>query len=238
MIVKELWLSEEENDIDAKDKIQDVNVEKRLYSTSDAKLRFEFYLQKDEKYYAIFRFDTTLFRTLPLKSYAAGFIETALISSLDRLSKYNFTNISNTKTPLSLTDIYNYNNRRFEYPILKDTSFKKGVYASFEEFKNNNPSIPEFEVKKGKLGDVLYVKMENGESVASRSVWGYCDGKKLYIKTGDNYYQLYRIDNSFYFNGSKEISRKERRGQYNEKYITYRNILSPLKLNIETGNIY
>lgn len=237
MVVKELWLSEEDTDMDDKDKIQDFD--QRLYPTSYVKCKFEFYLKKGEKYFALYRFDTSLLKTLPLKLYAAEHIKDAVISSLNKASTYDFQGISKTKTPAAMSSIEKYNNNRFNLPILKDTSFKKGVYMSFNDFKNNNPSITEFEIKKGRLGDALYTKSEDGKWVVNRTVWGYCFENNLFIKSGDNYFQLQRIGNSYYFNGSKGLLRYN----YNNKNTTeiekrYINMLSPLKLDITTGTIY
>ncbi|MEJ7738217.1 MAG: hypothetical protein WKF97_12385 [Chitinophagaceae bacterium] len=236
LVVKELWASEEDTDRDPEDKMNDFN--ERLFPTSDVKVRFEFYLREAERYFAICRFDTVLLRTLPLKTYAAEYIKTAVTLGLKKVARYNFTNISKTKTPAAMSAILNYNNSRFRLPILNDTSLKKGVYLSFEEFKNNNPSITEFEIKRGKLGDALYIRSDDGKWVVSRSVWGYSEENKAFIKSGDNYYQLHRIGNAYYFNGSREITRYDYYKSRGSKETRYINLLSPLKLDIETGNVY
>jgi hypothetical protein len=108
---------------------------------------------------------------------------------------------------LSLTDIITFNKRNLNLPILNESILKKGAYASYEEFKNNNPSIKEYQYKKGEMGDFLYVK-ENGVEHPDRTVWGFCDGTNIYINSADKFSLLVREGNTFYFNGIKSISKK------------------------------
>ncbi len=250
LVVKELWLSEEDTDYDSKDKIQDVD--EKLYPESHIKVKLDFYLKKDDAFYPLYRFDSSLTKTLPLKDYASEHIQDALHAGIAKIQQYNLANIPATKTALTLSDILHYNDGRFGLSILKDTVKKMGVYASYEDFKANSPSIEEYEIKRGKLGDELYTKSQDGRWLVTRSAWGYCDGSTCYIKSGENYFELIRVENSYYFYGSKVLSRAEvmnnsyRRNNYgsydyqkNSSGIkSYRNLLSPLKLNIETGTIY
>lgn len=250
LVVKELWLSEEDTDYDSKDKIQDTD--EKLFPESHIKATFDFYVKEGDRYYPLYRFDSSLAKTLPLKDYAFEHIQNALKVSFDKIPPYNLPNIVKTKTSLTLSGIQNYNDDRFQMSILKDTSCKTGIYVSFDEFKANNPSIQEYEIKRGKLGDELYTKLQDGRWVVTRSAWGYCDGRTSYIKSGDNYFELIRIENSYYFYGSKVIARREvMNNSNNHNYLLnfdyqrntggkkrYTNPLSPRKLNIETGNTY
>jgi hypothetical protein len=237
LVVKELWLTEEFPEMNDKDNIKDID--QGLFTESRVKARFEFYLRAAEKYYAIYRFDTSFRKTLPLKISAHEHIANALTLSLRKLLNYNFEDISKNKKAATINEISEFNNSRFNLAIFKDTSFKRGVYISLEEFKNNNPSITEFEIRKGKLADALYTKSENGTWAINRSVWGYCDENKLYIKSGENFYHLHKVENSFYFQGSREIQRfyMENESARGGRAVYY-NTLSPLKLNVESGKIY
>ena len=62
-------------------------------------------------------------------------------------------------------------------PILEDSLQAPGVYLSFEEFKNNNPSIKDFEVTKDKLNDIITTKETNGRQMPPSFAWGYSVGK-------------------------------------------------------------
>ena len=77
--------------------------------------------------------------------------------------------------------------------ITDDTIFlKKGIYKTFDEFRHNSPSIPmEYEVLWGKImygglegiyNDTLYnLKIDKTKAKQIGNVWGFCDGKNIYI---------------------------------------------------------
>jgi hypothetical protein len=77
------------------------------------------------------------------------------------------------------------------------TSYKKGLYKTFEEFKTNSPSIPLTQevissnvvwtdvlhlVMYGlKNNPVYYLKIEKEETKKIGFIWGFCDGKNVYV---------------------------------------------------------
>jgi len=72
-----------------------------------------------------------------------------------------------------------------------NVTLKKGIYKTFEEFKNNSPSIPlEYEILWGKIlygglelaNDTLYnLKIDKDKAEQIGLVWGFCDGNHAYI---------------------------------------------------------
>jgi hypothetical protein len=76
---------------------------------------------------------------------------------------------------------------------------------TFDEFKNNAPSEKNFELKKGKAADVLYIRRQNGNEFPERNVWGYCDGKNSFIKSANNFFLLQLRGNAFYIYGAKNM---------------------------------
>ena len=79
-----------------------------------------------------------------------------------------------------------------QYPILNDSIKKPGIYKTFDEFKNNSPSIPlnytilskrnTLFTNWGKESINTYaVKMPIEESRAIGSVFGFCDGFYFYV---------------------------------------------------------
>jgi hypothetical protein len=72
-----------------------------------------------------------------------------------------------------------------------NVTLKKGIYKTFEEFKNNSPSIPlEYEILSGKIvyagfeihNDTLYnLKVDKDKANEIGLIWGFCDGKHAYI---------------------------------------------------------
>jgi hypothetical protein len=80
------------------------------------------------------------------------------------------------------------NNNRFQVPVLNNTGFKRGVYLTFKEFKNNDPAYTDFTVQKSELTDELYTKDSTGKETLTRNVWGYCDGVNIFMRSADNFF--------------------------------------------------
>ena len=71
----------------------------------------------------------------------------------------------------------------------------------------NAPSLTEYELRRGKFGDILYVK-EKGIEYPERNEWGFCNGTDLFINSTDKYSKLIKQQHSFYFAGIKGITKK------------------------------
>ncbi|MCD2425470.1 hypothetical protein LQ567_21985 [Niabella pedocola] len=78
-----------------------------------------------------------------------------------------------------------------QYPVLEQTSYKRGLYRNFEEFKNNNPSLPLtyqifsedtkpslFDKRVQRLYE-LEIRKKEGRKIGP--VFGFCDGTYIYI---------------------------------------------------------
>lgn len=181
-------------------------------------VKIEYYLQKDSFFTPLYRFDSIITLKQRLRNNADDYVSTALKLSLSKLFTLNLNEALLSKKKITLNDILRVNRQTHDLPIYTSSINKKGVYKTFAEFKMNNPSIEIFEFRKGKMGDILYVK-ENGTEYPTRSVWGYCDGNNLYINSGDKYSKLVRSGYTFYFEGIKAISRTSSSSNYN--YPTY-----------------
>ncbi len=60
-------------------------------------------------------------------------------------------------------------------------NLKKGIYKTFDEFKENTPSIP-FEYEVIKVNELAYqLKIDQEKTNFYGSIWGFCDGKTVYI---------------------------------------------------------
>ncbi len=79
----------------------------------------------------------------------------------------------------------------YDFPIVRDTIYRKGIYKNFIEFRNNNPSLGQ---------DVRKVMMGN-EARALGDAWGYSDGENIFIQLADRSFELESEDNIFWFYG-------------------------------------
>lgn len=211
-------------------------------------IKMEFYLNKGECYYPLFRFDSLMNIDGKLPNDAPDFLIKGLTTAFAKLLRLNLESIPESARKLSLDDIVARNRKEATVPVLIETVYKKGVYKTFEEFKLNKPSITEFEFKKGHFGDMLYVK-EGDKEFPDRTAWGFCDGKNLFINSSDIFSELIREGNTFYFKGVKAISRKAihsgaKTSLFNlatntgEKYTVYKVDKKYYQLDMETGEVY
>jgi len=168
-------------------------------------LKVEFYLQQDDHYYPLYRFDSIVPGIGKLSAKAGEFISLALAASLKPLFAKDLTAITAKSKKLSLQDILTYNQKNKNALILEATGYRKGVYASFEEFRSNKPGITDYDLVEDKLSDALFVK-KGGAEYAFRDAWGYSDGKDIFVNSSNKFSQLVRIGNTFYFKGLKKIS--------------------------------
>lgn len=83
---------------------------------------------------------------------------------------------------------------------------QKGLYASFESFKNNTPTETNFSEefnKKTKEPSFFRVKSDGnrGNEIPRNALYAVCDGDQLYISTEYGIYPVTKRDNDFYFTG-------------------------------------
>jgi hypothetical protein len=92
------------------------------------------------------------------------------------------------------------------------TGLKRGIYKNFSEFKFNRPSINyEFTIEEGvqnygpkrdSLGHKVYYLVLSEPSLNNDSVWGFCDGKNIYI------------NNVYFFKPKSRFDKIEYMGRY------------------------
>jgi hypothetical protein len=211
MVIKKFWITSG-LDEEMEQQIQNTEIDSSSKKISSLLVRIEFYLKRSTDHFILYRYDTMITRNLYVSRDASALVEQALILSLSRLKEMEskFQSIAESRRKFSWDEINAHNQKQYDLPVLKDSSLIRGVYFSFEEFKNNRPGQKDFEVEKDKLIDLIFMKQANGSLVPIRDAWGYCDGKNLYIRSMDNYFLLQRECNAFYIFGAKEFKHKKR----------------------------
>jgi len=213
----------------------------------------ELFLFNNNHYHALYRIDTVLIR-LPRGETISELVAESFRTILKKSENRNLSEMHIGKTAFLFADIQKHLNNFFNFPIVKDSILKKGVYKNFNEFKLNKPSIVNYEVQKGKLSDELYVT-ENNQTYPLQGFWGYCDGKNLFIRSANNLFQLIKTNNTFNVRASKLVSVEEDFGKEllagvaeaaifpNAAYAVpniskYDIKLNAFQLNMENGEIY
>ena len=253
IVVKKFWLSQEADEIrDENDKVG------QAMNGWDAGVvcKLEFYLERDSVFFPLYRIDSVFTFKERLNDYrgtrfvdnAASFVISVLKSSLEKLVEINMDDIIAKRRKFSLNDIQQKYLQRPDIPVLKSVDFKKGAYKNFEEFKLNAPSISSYELREGSVGDVLYVK-EGDAEYPTREAWGFCDGKDIFINSGDKYSRLVRRENTFYFFGIKGVVQKSKHiggmssglnyaMNTGPKKTVYKLDLKYYQIDMETGEVY
>ncbi|UPT71726.1 MAG: hypothetical protein M0D53_05195 [Flavobacterium sp. JAD_PAG50586_2] len=80
-----------------------------------------------------------------------------------------------------------------QYPIISDLEKKPGVYRDYNEFKNNRPSIKleypiidkQIELSATSTLKVYALDISKKESREIGNVFGFCDGKRIFIVSSD-----------------------------------------------------
>jgi hypothetical protein len=200
IVLRALWLSDAR--YIREDLVRDPD---RRFEKTHIRLKAEIYAIKGDRYLPLLRFDT-LQATKKMTYYASlrapysdwGNNLASILAELADSSSSIMTRKQDGSRWISFEDIRQFNTSRFEAPIGKADVLTRGVYASFEEFRNNSPSVRDFEVKVEDNHRILYVR-EAGNTYYTHDAWGYCDGKDVYIMRDGILYSAWREGKAFYF---------------------------------------
>ena len=127
-----------------------------------------------------------------------GFKMVHLLNALvDKITQTDEAAIVQRNRVFSLQQLDSMNKRKFCYPMDTALVLNPGVYASIEEFRNNQPSISHYDIQPDENGlPQLYLKDEQGNSYYSRKMWGYCDGKNCFVMMNGNLFPVLFSDHA------------------------------------------
>lgn len=247
IVMKRFWLGG-----DAKSNNKRVEMANSVGSDNNLYCKWEYYLGKDGKYLPIKRMDTIMRIDENLAKYIdeefsekrQSYFKYALKALIEILDYSNAVKQFETQPKKTLEEIKEFNKKMNLIPVLQDSGFKRGVYLSFDDFKNNRPSIIDFQEKKMHYGRInqnteIYLEDMKGETISN--YWGYSDGKEFrYGMLGND--KIYRIQNTFCFfikvvgyvissddpDGSTMVTTSK------NKYEVW----APFQIDMETGEIY
>lgn len=243
IVMKRFWVAGNSTSNDKR-----VEVANSVKDNNSIRCKWEYYIGKNGNYLPVKRMDTTFIivndgLSLKILDYIKKNLNT-LIEVLD------FSNaiVQFDKQPKkTLAEIQVFNDRLNNLPVLQDNLFKKGVYLSFDEFKNNQPSITDFQEKKMRYGRFNkntedYLEDMKGQTISN--YWGYSDGKDFrYGMLGNE--KIYRIQNTFCF-FIKVIGYTVDQGNQGQFGGSGINTISknkyeiwvPFQIDMETGEVY
>ncbi|WP_153799692.1 hypothetical protein [Foetidibacter luteolus] len=85
--------------------------------------------------------------------------------------------------------------------IITDTQYYSGVYLNFEEFKNNQPSIPYVIAKvdeKDSVSFIIYKQLSDSTFEKIESAWGICIRNEIYVLDKGLLIPIEKKDTSFF----------------------------------------
>jgi hypothetical protein len=161
--------------------VKDMRVNETTYFSSEfafGKLVADAWISEDQLHYKkIASVDTVLgfkgysdVTSLHGENLARGFYYLVL-TALENKAAGRFL----AENSLTQSEILNQQLSRFNVPVITDNSYNPGLFMNFEEFRENKPSIREYEiVTSGKDKVMISVK---GEKI---NPWGLCKDGELY----------------------------------------------------------
>lgn len=238
IILRTLWLSDANYPLETLKRNPDKQQER-----THIRLKAEVYAGKDSNYIPVFRFDTLFYTLKAVYSIRSPYSDwerdlAAILCDLADSASFLAGQKQDYNQQIPLTAIHQFNQSRFVLPIDDSAGLTRGVYASFDEFRNNTPSIRNFEIKTEGSKQLLYIIEGNGKSYYSHDAWGYCDGKDVFIMRDGVLRLAWKEGKAFYFLASGS-PRPDNKGispaagtnsDYHSRFI--------YTIDMDTGSIY
>jgi hypothetical protein len=179
-----------------------------LSESGSFRFRAVFYAKQDTLYKRMFSIDETV--TIPggldVTQKLLEKVPEILGAHIKRAVTFNQQEIDATRQ-YSLYDIQHIDEvERKDIPIFQVDVPKKGLYATYEDFKNNRPSNENVivEHRKGFSRPLIYEmneKGKKGKEVLRKYYYAVSDGEKFYISRAHNLYELTKTNGNYYFTG-------------------------------------
>jgi hypothetical protein len=201
IVFRKIWIGSEFENKEKNE--QDKRMQKPFLG--GVRTTFEFYAYKEGKYVPLKKFDTTISDLKMKGDEAEEYLQNCITASLTSVSKIDIPTRVTKGKRLSFETVDSFSTSQQKYKVFTERPLVKGVYLSYEEFKNNNPGIKDYEIKKSSQAHTLYVKDETGTEFPLRKIWGFCDGERIYIQGANAYFELEYLNHTFYCYGAKKI---------------------------------
>jgi hypothetical protein len=188
----------------------------------------DYYREKDGMVQFAGEFDTVISLRKWMGNADDDLMKKALVTALTACNDMLASSSSNPFYPTGqLSDSLE---NQFNYPILKTSEPKKGIYRNYEDFLNNNPVEGDFEVKTEK--PVTWLLSNTIDTAVTNAAWGYSDGKDIYKHLNESYYKMNRVQNTFELAGPRVI-----RSLFTKEQIFFKTAVSHFLGGISSGGI-
>lgn len=244
IIIKKLWLQKDLNSLLIGKK------ERKNFDWGDKTnagaciAEIEVFAVQGERYFPLLKIKDNFFSYPYVAAHLTGFLLLPFDSMIMKIAETDVNAVIANKKGYSPGEVMTVYSLRFDIPVLSSKPVAKGVFLSFDSFKVNKTIYPDFTVRKTKTSDQLFI-LENGKEKVLTDFWGYFDGEDYYIKAAENFFLLYRQNNTWDFYGNNSLymyyySYSTGQAPFVMRTTSHNTILErkPLQLNMETGVIY
>jgi hypothetical protein len=197
VVVKELWISE----------VGRLQANQESWRIS---FLFEAYLRDTDRFIPLTYFDTSMIASaINASVMAEQGIPRLIAAFMDKITTFDPDYDLAVKKPVTWQQIDSFCHTRYDYPMDTATQLVKGVYANVQEFRNNRPSLTNYELSKDGPDDLgLSIPDGDGQMYHTRSVWGFCDGRQRYVMMDGSLFPIFCIQHQYYVFGSTHLSHK------------------------------
>ena len=179
---------------------------KPVIVTSKLICKADVFLKENETFVPLTRLDTTIWDKRKINIACTDLLEDLLSLLHQNINNEILANEYASRKKLNLEFLKNHYSKKLATTFNTNTVFKKGIYKTYDDFRNNTPTNVDFEITESDDEPaMLYIKDGKGTGQLTRDVWGVNDGKNSYIMQGGHVFRLYKNENAFYWMGLKII---------------------------------
>lgn len=202
IIIRDFWI----NDTKTKKNNTDKRSVKEI-RTSKVTLKLDIFLKQIDGYKPLCRIDTIIWSSKVIAKSTYDLFENALETiNSEVLKATEDVAILRRKSENKQTIV----NQYLKYnPLLtlKKVTNEKGLYYSYDQFKNKQAIIEQFNVYEyGNDQLLLYGINDKGEQFLKHDVWGLFDGENYYIMQNGILFKLYFYGKAVYWMGLKQFN--------------------------------
>ncbi|WP_123864757.1 hypothetical protein [Chitinophaga barathri] len=197
--------------------VKDVRINERTFQVNEkgyCRVKADAYISRDGQQYAqVQAFDTVIIRgamdvTGRHDENIARALHLVLLTSLEK----GLPLLDAQPTLQSKDNIKAAQLAALDIPILLDTAYVDGVYASFEEFKANRPSITAFKMENAGKKPKLYTTDASPQHI--KDSWGFCVKGELYRTSGDAIIPIEKSGHGFVVSNYMQSARRRNQAMF------------------------
>jgi len=188
IILKTLWLQKGGSEYL---KNRSIVTKSTLASTDDGLYfaELETFALTNNNYKALTKLDNIFLIDFYKPKKIKNFILQPFDSLIKKISEINVEPFLSKKRNITWNEIHAAYSKRFDLPILNQETSQKGIFLTFDDFKNNLTTHADFFIIETELSDDVYIGKGRSEKLLT-DYWGFYDGYDYYIRIRIQSFQI------------------------------------------------